>query len=181
MILTICIPSLDKRAGQLTRLLKILQPQLTGEVEVIVSLDNGEKSIGQKRNEMLQAAKGDYICSIDDDDRVSPIYIESILDAVKSNPDCCSLVGVYKHNGSFSKIFKHSIQYNGWFEKNNILYRYPNHLNTIKTIIAKQIKYPEVSHGEDKSFSEALQASGLIKTESKIDNILYYYDFKSKK
>lgn len=180
-LLSILIPSLEKRAGRLAALLRSIEKQMTPEVEIIVSMDGGQKTIGQKRNEMTAAAKGLYVASIDDDDRISPQYISLLLKGIATNPDCCSLVGTYTINGRYPKIFKHSIEYNGWYEKNNILYRFPNHLNAIRASIAKQMIYPDVRHGEDKSFSEQLQKSGLLKKEYKIEPIIYIYDYQTKK
>lgn len=184
-LLSILIPSLDKRAGLLAVLLRSLEkqitPELKGKVEICVSLDNGKKSIGEKRNELTQNCKGLYCASIDDDDRISPNYIYWLLRGIETEPDCCSLVGRYTKNGRNPQIFKHSIEYDGWFEKHNILYRYPNHLNCIKTEIARKMHYPEINHGEDRSFSEQLQASGLLKIEYKIEPILYSYDYISNK
>src|SRR4030095_5942855 len=166
-LLSILIPSLNKRFGKLGVLLRLLDQQKTDEVEILVNQDNGKKSIGQKRNELTQAATGLYLTSIDDDDRVSNQYIPLLLRGIATGPDCCSLIGRYTHNGRLPKIFKHSIEFNGWYEKNNILYRYPNHLNCIKASIAKQMLYPDTNYGEDKSFSDQLKASGLLKVEYK--------------
>lgn len=181
-LLSILIPSLDKRAGLLTVLLRALEKQITtDEVELRISLDNGKKSIGEKRNELTQGAKGLYCASIDDDDRVSPFYVSLLLKGISTSPDCCSLVGTYTRDGRHPKIFKHSIEYSGWGEKNNILTRFPNHLNCIKSSIAKQMIYPEISHGEDRSFSQQLEESGLLKVEYKIEQKLYNYDYISNK
>lgn len=184
-LLSILIPSLDKRAGLLTVLLRSLEKQITPDIkdkiEFCINLDNGKKSIGQKRNELTQSAKGLYCASIDDDDRISVNYISHILRGIEKEPDCCSLIGTYTKDGRNPMLFKHSIQYNGWYTKDRVLYRYPNHLNCIRTDIAKQIKYPELYHGEDKSFSDQLRESGLLKVEHKIEHILYTYDFRSNK
>lgn len=59
--------------------------------------------------------------------------------------------------------------------------RPPNHLNCIRSNIAKQFKFPEVNHGEDKSFSDQLRDSGLIKTEHYIEQVIYYYDYRTQK
>src|SRR5689334_22830899 len=130
--LSILIPSLDKRVGLLAALLRSIERQMVDGVELVVSVDNGKKSIGEKRNQMTADAKGLYVASIDDDDHISPDYIQRLMDGIDTGADCCSLVGVYTVNGRLPKVFKHSIEYDGWYEKGNILYRYPNHLNCIK-------------------------------------------------
>lgn len=180
--LSILIPTMYKRAVSFNRLLKNLQDQikeLKAEtvVNVLMSIDRGEKSVGEKRNLLVEAATGHYISFIDDDDTVNNKYVSLLLNAIQDKPDCCSLNGIITTNGTDPRVFKHSIEYVGWFEKNNILYRYPNHLNCVKTSIARQIKFPEIRHGEDRDYSDRLKASGLIKTEYKIEETLYYYHF----
>ena len=82
------------------------------------------------------------------------------------------------------KIFEHSIDYKEY--KTNpptfaITYeRYPNHLNVIKTDIAKQFKFPEISFGEDTSFATQVFKSGLLKTEGYIGDVIYHYKYKTK-
>ncbi len=186
MTLSILIPTLTARRPLLARLLMHIEKQLTqyrafNIVEVLVSEDQGQVSIGTKRNELLRTAKGEYCAFVDDDDRISPFYISLLLKAVQTNPDVCSLKGIIDFDGRTRKIFLHSIKYTGWYEKNSVLYRSPNHLNCIKTSIARIIMFPEISHGEDKQYSDRLLASGLLKTEATINDTLYYYDYKSNK
>jgi glycosyltransferase involved in cell wall biosynthesis len=150
-------------------------------VEILCQIDNGEATIGQKRNDLLSNAKGEYLCFIDDDDRISSNYISLVLEAIQKNPDCCSLNGLIITNGINPKNFIHSIKYNSWYEENNIYYRPPNHLNCIKSQIAKQFKFPCISNGEDRDWSMQIASSGLLKTESEINETIYYYDYISNK
>ena len=100
MKLSILILSTAERVNYLTNLLAILKPQLVeNEVELVMQIDDGEATIGEKRNEALAKAEGKYICYIDDDDEVAPNYVELILNAIKNDPDCCSLIGVYTVDG----------------------------------------------------------------------------------
>ena len=57
---SILVCSVEKRKHFLDRLKSILEPQLTDEVELLVDLDSGQKTIGQKRNDLLEKAQGDY-------------------------------------------------------------------------------------------------------------------------
>jgi hypothetical protein len=59
--------------------------------------------------------------------------------------------------------------------------RYPNHLNCIKSNIAKQIEFTDKNFSEDTDYADMLFASGLIKNEFTIDKILYYYLYATKK
>ena len=178
--LSILICSITKRTELLHRLLAHLKIQMVNEVEVIIEIDNQEMTIGEKRNKLLLRAMGDYVAFIDDDDLVSDDYISKILTAIKTNPDCCSLqgeitrlVGPINAKKMQTDIFKHSIEYDHWFQNCGIYYRCPNHLNAIKRSIALQVGFTKKNCGEDQDFS--MQVLSLLKTEGKIDGTIYHY------
>jgi len=191
--LSILICSLTKRASLLRRLKVCLSSQITNAVEVISHVDGGKLSIGQKRNNLLSEAVGDYVAFIDDDDLVSNDYISKILTAIESKPDCCSLRGEITHTmrievmqrGAKGRmyrkrnlqrqkhIFIHSLKYDHWFEKEGYYFRCPNHLNAIKRTIAKKVGFPHKDSGEDRNFS--LRVYPLLKTEVEIKGVIYYY------
>ena len=190
MLLSILIPSLVSRKQHLDLLCSYISNQIHQymvdkkidvNVSILCQIDNGEMSIGQKRNELLGGAKGEYICFIDDDDTIAANYIQLVLEAIETNPDCCSLNGLITTDGGNPKAFIHSIKYNTWYEENNIYYRPPNHLNCIKSSIAKQFKFPCINSGEDADWSMQIAKSGLLKTESEINETIYYYDYISNK
>ena len=184
-ILSLLICSVNSRKEFLDRLLEVLNKQLQGQ-EILVNLDNGEKSIGRKRNELLQQATGKYIAFIDDDDLVSEDYISLILDAVK---DSCDVVGmhlIHTYDGQpFGKTY-HSLKYDHWYDEPNpsepgtkFYYRNPNHLNPVKREYALKVKFPEISNGEDRAYSKALLP--FLKSEVYIDKPIYYYLYRSRK
>lgn len=180
--LSILICTLDGRESSFNKLIKELSWQLAGKpviCEVLYEKDNGEKTTGQKRNKLLERAMGEYVCFIDDDDEISPNYINILLEAIKTNPDCVSLRGVMTTSGQNPETFEHSIRYKAYRTTNNpIKYeRYPNHLNCIRASIAKQFKFPEINHGEDTNWATQIFKSGLIKSEFYTDEILYYYRY----
>ena len=95
--LSILILSLVERIDQLRELVSSFDAQIAAydhrsdnSVEIIVDLDNGKRSISEKRNHLLHLAKGEYLCFIDDDDSVSEDFVESLTSAIKMNPkvDC---------------------------------------------------------------------------------------------
>jgi len=191
MKLSILILTMRERKESLKKLKKILDPQVKPrwkDVEVLIRLDGDEdnkSSVGAKRNELLAEAQGDYVCFIDDDDEVSNTYVRDILEATKTNPDCCSLRGVITWDGEHPQIFEHSIKYKEYKTNYNdepIKYeRFPNHLNTIRRSIAIKYKFPKKNHGEDTDWATKIFNSGDIKTEATIDGIMYHYLFKSEK
>jgi glycosyltransferase involved in cell wall biosynthesis len=180
--LSVLVPSLTQRLSIFLELLKVLQPQITDEVELLINADNGKKSIGQKRNELLESAKGKYVAFVDDDDLVSENYVSLILDAVKND---CDVVGMHllmtrRGNPDTEERTYHSLKYRTWYDEpdpdrkgKKRYFRNPNHLNPVKREFAIQIKYPTINHGEDLSYSKRLLP--LLNTESYIEQPIYYY------
>ena len=52
------------------------------DVELIYALDNKRRTVGAKRNMLLDAARGEYVCFIDDDDSIAPDYVARIHDTL---------------------------------------------------------------------------------------------------
>lgn len=159
------------------------------------------KLIGDKRNDLLQAATGQYIAFVDDDDQVSINYIKLITETIRQNnyPDCISLKGVITWNGDWNtaELFEHSLRYNAYRTNEQARFnlfhwvststadvkyeRFPNHLSCIKAEIAKQFEFPSNNFGEDTDWATQIHNSGLIKTEGYISEVLYHYNYISNK
>lgn len=182
--LSILIPTIAKRYYSFNLLLAELNKQI-GDLPVEILFDNSEPpiTIGKKRNNLLDRAKGNYVCFFDDDDTPTDYYISTIFEGIKQDVDCVYLRGVMTTNGRNPEIFEHSIKYNAYkTTTNEIKYeRYPNHLNTIKSTIAKQFKFKEKNWGEDTDWATDVFNSGLIKTEYYSDKVLYNYRYLSNK
>lgn len=186
--LLIChYPAQSWRLEPFARLMANLAEQTRGiedAVEIIVD-DRLDPSIGAKRNNLLQAADGIYVAFIDDDDQVSSNYILRLLQGMSEGVDCCSLRGIITDDGKNPRIFEHSLRHDHWFEENGRYYRNTNHLNCVRASIAKQISFPEegkiANQGEDHEWSKKLLASGLLKTEFWIEDVIYFYNHISNK
>ena len=93
---SILMLSIPERIPSMTSAVKHLQEQADAlgqgkAVEILVLLDNRSKSISEKRNDLLQMARGKYIAFLDDDDAVSKDYLSKILTAIDENDvDCIS-------------------------------------------------------------------------------------------
>jgi glycosyltransferase involved in cell wall biosynthesis len=179
-LLNILICHTPGREEFLHRLLNILNPQVNNDVLVIID-DNPIANIGAKRNNLLSLANSKYIAFIDDDDRVSDNYIKLLMEGIEKDVDCCSLVGEITFDGINPKPFIHSIKYDRYWEDDKAYYRYPNHLNCVKSEIANKFKFPELNHGEDTAFATKMHRAGVLKTEHEISETIYYYDYRSNK
>lgn len=194
MILSLLIPTIRKRRAMCRKLCDELQRQIDDHkwisqvIELIVSSeDDGEISIGTKRNALLKEATGKYVAFIDDDDWVAHNYIHKVYTGCLHGQDCLSLTGHITIDNGPPEIFEHSIKYKAWKTNEGVMFpaikyeRYPNHLNAIKREIALQATFPEIYHGEDREWSAQLHEKGLIKSEYFIGEVIYYYQYLSGK
>ena len=80
------------------------------EIELISLFDNKKRSIGKKRQEMINIAQGEYIVFIDDDDRISEDYISQIMSKLYENPttDCVVFDSICRVNGGINKLCKYT-------------------------------------------------------------------------
>ena len=145
------------------------------QVELIYLGDNKKRTVGQKRNNLLQIAQGDYVCFVDDDDRVAPDYVAKILAQLDGTTDVVCFRSHLTWNGQemnptfFSKDFPGNADYRDRYE------RLPNHLMPVRRALALQVGYHDISVHEDNEYSEKLKP--LLATEKQIPEILYHYVF----
>lgn len=176
--LSILIATMPIRAHKLANLRQVLDRQLTPEVEVITDISMNY-NIGTKRNKLLALASGKYIVFCDDDDLIASDYVAKILEACKADCDCIGISGVITTNGAQERCWHISKDYQEWFERALVYYRTPNHISPVKRELALLAGFPEISFSEDYEYSMRLLP--FLKTEKKIEGILYYYRYESKR
>lgn len=177
--LSILIPTLPIREKLLSVLYLKLNNQrkdYSGLVEILTN-DDTSMQIGAKRNVMMKAARGEYVCFFDDDDLPSDDYISLIMEGLKTKPTHCSLVGEITFDGKRPQKFIHSTDYDHYYEEDGIFFRHPNHLNTIQKDIAVQVPFPDWQLSEDTNFAIRLLNTGLLTQEYKIPQTIYHYLF----
>lgn len=188
--LSILIPSTHDRKEMLDGLLSFLKKQITDlkahdEVEVLTEIDGREISVGNKRQILLERAKGDMILFIDSDDEISSEYLFEILNAMSSEPDVITFDGYMSTNGQKEEKFKiaQGLPYITIPSANglNEYLRFPNHLTATRRSIALQIGFKDLRFAEDYDYSFRLKDSGLIKTSVHIQKELYHYKYITNK
>jgi len=181
--LSILVCTLNSRKPFFDVISKKIKRQLTPDVECLTYCDNGEITIGAKREVLKHQATGDYIVYVDDDDRISRYYVRNILEAINNKygyqPDSIGIRGFQTSDLKDLKYFECSSLHKGkkWSTVHNgIVLKPTNHINPVKREIALKCPFPDLYYGEDKFYSEALKP--LIITEIMADGWLYWYDYR---
>lgn len=184
-LLTICICTLPSRERMFNSLVRNLSRQVSdgnlyGDVEIMSDADI-HKTIGQKRNDLLDLANGKFVVFIDDDDSVSGDYLKQIINVIRKNNDCdcIGMKGVITFDGNEERKWEISKDFGKWFESNGVYYRTPNHISPIRASIAKSVGFPNISNGED--FEYSMGVLPLLKNEVKIEKELYHYQYVTNK
>lgn len=188
IILSVLIPCVPGRLEKLDRLFKHLQQQLDDakgspwakDVEVLSLLDNKKRSIGFKRQALVDAAQGRFLAFCDDDDSVASDYFKRIVPVLLvEDPDVLVFKQECVINGEKPFIVDHSITHenehcirhdDGRWEN---IKRKPWHHNVWRTSLARTAKFPDTMWGEDHAWCEQLWPK--VQKESKIDGVLHFY------
>lgn len=186
MKLSILVPSVAERRNTfLPKCLDMLYGQLESlpkeqqkEVEVLFLIDSKERMLGSKRNNLIDIAQGEYVVFVDDDDRIEPDYIESLLNAIESNTDVITFQASVSLNGEPAKICHYSNKYNRDYNEANTYHRLPNHICCVKKELVLKAPFLNIKNGEDSAYSKQLKPH--LKTQHSIDKVLYHYDYNEK-
>lgn len=168
ILLSVLICTLPERATMLARLKPLFRHP---EVEIITDPAT-HLSIGAKRNRLLALAKGKYLLFADDDDLINREAYLLIIEALRLDPDTVGIQGKIYEAGR-EKQWYISIKYESWFEKDNVYYRFANHLSPVRSKLAKTIVFPDKNFSEDHAYSVAIRP--LLKTEVIVPVDYYYY------
>lgn len=146
-------------------------------VEIIMLTDNKTLMLGDKRNVMVDIAQGRYVVFVDDDDRIEPDYLATLLDAIDTSPgvDVITFHASVSLNGGPPKICRYSTGWDCDHNTEDEYHRLPNHICCTRRDLARAVSYPSLPYGEDSGYSRLL--APLLKTERAIGRVLYHYDF----
>jgi len=150
-------------------------------VELIALFDNKKISIGKKRDELLRLANGEYLVFIDDDDRIAPDYVHEILKALEAHPgtDCVVFDNMCSVNSGTPYLCKYGIEFEYRGPTNGLWTGKPAHTMVYKSEIAKRHRYTDMGSGEDMDWVK--RACKEIKSQTRIEKVLYYYDCEPEK
>lgn len=160
MKLSILVATVEPRQSLLSRLLWTLEQQLTDEVEVIVC--GGWVGFGTKINEMRQTAKGKFSVVIDDDDNVTPDYIEKVLPLLTDNIDYLDYGVLHTIDGKFNDVI---------FSKDPFTV---HHKCPVRNSIAKDIPMGDGYH-DDRAWSAL--ASAAISDKRLLNRYMYLHEY----
>ena len=190
---SILMLSIPERIESMTAAVKHLQEQADAvgqgkAVEILVLLDNRSKSISEKRNDLLQMARGKYIAFLDDDDAVSKDYMSKILTAIDENDvDCISFNQWCSINGEPMDVEFAIGNPHGqlWRDEDGFLgniKRPPYHMCLWRSEIAKSEPFNPVYGANGQSSEDIdwlLRLYPKIQTEHHIDDSLHGYIYSS--
>ena len=181
--LSILIPTLSSRSEKLKTLIEELTYQIQRKpVQILWIGDNKSMSVGEKRNDLLSLAKGDFISFVDDDDTISDNYIETLLKAIDANPDKTVICfrGTqttdghqdipFQYNVSFGRNFKKTIDGQRW------KVMLPDHLCCWNRNKITE-RFPDKSLGEDHDFARSMASTYTEADQVLLEDTLYHYQY----
>lgn len=147
---------------------------LEDHVEIIFLSDDGEMSIGEKREKLYKMASGLYSWQIDDDDSISNYSLPSICTAAQTGMDCITFEEHCRIDG-IEKRSNFSLKYDDWAENEDgyDYVRTPFFKTPILTELCLQVPIPHISFGEDHAFARSIKP--LLKSEIHLPLQVYQY------
>ena len=176
-IWSILTPTLSSRQAKFLDLMSVLLPQAEadGRVEVVALHNDGERSIAEYRQALLEDARGDYMSFCDDDDMVEPDFVPAVTAAMEGWPDYIAFWHAYYVNGNREpRPVVTGIHYGHWHDTADALIRGVTHINPVRTAIARHADFRVPSEGlEDWSYVK--QNIPHLRTQGDVGRILYHY------
>lgn len=158
---------------------QIKENNLQEEVGILYDEDNKQKSIGKKRQDLLELSTAEYINYFDSDDWPFPNYVAEIYYAILTGCDNVGMIIQMSTNGENLQTCCHSIKNYKWdVNKNGYNYvRNCTHFNPIKRKLAIRVGFTDIRFGEDKIYSD--EVSKLCHTECFIETPLFHYRYNN--
>lgn len=179
MKLSILVPSVTNRRNTfLPKILDQLHSQVEpfNDVEVLVLIDNKTNMLGEKRNQLVNLAQGEYVVFVDDDDVLSDDYVSTLRQACITNSvDVITFtVNVSLNNGPYKPCY-YDKDYHADYNREHSYHRLPNHICCVRRELALVTPYKPIVRGEDAAYSKDLHKK--LTSQYIIDKVLYSYNF----
>ncbi len=164
-------------------LLSILIPSIPSRFDMARALiDNKKRSIGMKRDALVQLAQGRMLSFADDDDFLHPNYCSEIVSAIRDHPDVDVIV--FNQHSSLNGS-KFTVRFGLEYENEQAskgpdglyadIVRKPFHVCPWRRELAQKYRFEDCNYGEDWFWVEQLIKEA--KTQHRIDKVLHTYIF----
>jgi glycosyltransferase involved in cell wall biosynthesis len=178
MILSILTPTIRGREEQLQALQDRIEEQIQqhcpGEAEHLVLCDNRARSIGAKRQALLDIARGTYFAFVDDDDDIADDYVQEILKVARLNTaDVITFCQFATYNGAVSQVEFKLGQGDHPFASGGVTLRDAWHVCAWRRDRVADCQFGESNYGEDSIWCQ--QARQRVSTTIHIPSTLHFY------
>lgn len=182
-ILSVLIPATPRRYhSHLWPLWQKLQAQVDamqrdGDVELLVFLDNRQRTIGEKRDALVQMSRGEFIAFVDDDDDVADEYIAALVGAAERSSADVSVITFDQRasvNGA-EAICSFSLRHRNEPFAQPSFKRSAWHVCAWRGDMARRVRFPATNYGEDWAWAKHLVIDA--KGEYHIDRVLHAYRY----
>ena len=174
---SVLIPTIPGREEKLRNLIRSIYDKVARicpdlRLEICLSFDNRETSVGTKRQQLLTQAKGKYLSFIDDDDEITDAYVEDLKACFDGGHP------VMRLRGQISPYtFTHSLENSlaTTMARGDVFLRPPNHLNPMMADVAKFVQFKDAVRGEDLEWTLRMSKSGFLTSEYTSDPSRIHY------
>jgi len=185
--LSVLIPTITRRQQEAERLFVNLEQRIGNlPVELLMLRDNRWQNIGEKRNQLLRAATGEYITFLDDDDELLDGYFEMVLPETRKGVDVICYDQEAIIDGAKGRVSCALGNPMGSFVAGGVTLRPPWFWCAWRRDLASAYRVPEsfvdangVTHHEDVLWLRHLWVEA--KTQVVIRQMLTRYNFSSEK
>lgn len=154
---SILIPSIPGRHNMAQILFADLEQQARGlPVEILMLCDNKARSIGAKRQALVDIAGGDYLGFVDDDDTVSDDYVEKIVKAAHQRPDVIVFDSLCVLGERAPALCRHDISFPNEQYSPDGFRRKPWHIHHWRRDITSLARFQDANYGEDWPWCEQM-------------------------
>lgn len=172
-ILTPTIPGRERQVEKLAAKIAQQTADCAGEVEHLILCDNRARTIGAKRQALLDIARGTYVAFVDDDDDISGDYVDWLLAAAATHADVLTFRQRVIYNGQEGEIefgIKHPDEP---FRPGGVAKRAPWHVCAWRREKVTGCVFGESNYGEDLIWCQ--QARRRVSTGYHLGVVLHTY------